>query len=76
MGRNRAPFNKISAAQKKQDEVRNDYLVPINALYEYTHARNDVKTVTTKDPLQNKVENLGLVVRGLVFGLFASSSTS
>ena len=69
-----APFNPISAAEKKQDEVPNEYLDHIATRDEYTHPRNAREDRDAQGPLQNKFENLGLVVKGLVVGLFGETS--
>ena len=72
---NRAPFNSISAADKKQDEVPNEYLDHIATLDEYTHPRNAREDRDDQGPLQNKFENLGLVVKGLVFNCSGETSS-
>ena len=74
--RERTPFYNVSAAERRQREVSNEYLAHIQALDDYTHPRDTRPDCDAKGPLQNKFENLGFDVKGLVFGLFGEVSPS
>ena len=72
--RERTPFSTVSAVEKRQNDVPGEYLAHIKALDDYTHPRNTRANCDDKGPLQNKFENMGFVVKGLVFGLFGETS--